>query len=221
MKIDIKNYKHISFDLWLTLIKSNSEFKTKRNKLFKDFFEIEADEKTVADKIRYYDLACNNINEKTGLNIDTFEIYSLILNSLNHNYENISFEKLNDYYIESELLLLNYKPVLMYSDLKKYLKTIQSEGKTMNLLSNTAFIKGYTLRKIISFYELDDFFSFQIYSDECGFSKPNYKIFELVYNEVNKIELMSKSAILHVGDNKNADYNGAKNYGFDALLINN
>ncbi len=59
------------------------------------------------------------------------------------------------------------------------------------------------------------------YSDECGFSKPNYKIFELVYNEVNKIELMSKSAILHVGDNKNADYTGAKIYGFDAKLITN
>jgi putative hydrolase of the HAD superfamily len=221
LKIDLKNYKHISFDLWMTLIKSNPEFKIKRNKLFKDFFEIEANEETVADKIRYYDLVCNTINEKTGLNIDTFEIYSLSLNSLNCNNENNNLEKLNDYYNESESLLLKYKPVLLYSDLKEYLKTIQSEGKTMNLLSNTAFIKGYTLRKIISFYELDDFFSFQIYSDECGFSKPNYKIFELTYTEVNKIEAMSKTAILHVGDNKNADYDGAKKYGFDAVLINN
>ena len=37
---ELYKYKHISFDLWLTLIKSNPEFKSKRNLLFRDFFEI-------------------------------------------------------------------------------------------------------------------------------------------------------------------------------------
>lgn len=221
MKIDFKNYNHISFDLWLTLIKSNPEFKPKRNKLFRDFFEIEANQETIDERIRYYDIVCNNTNETTGLNIDTLEIYMFILNSLGYSRDSLSIEKLNNYYKESELLLMQYKPLLMYSDIDSYLKIIQSEGKTMNLLSNTGFVKGYTLRKIISFYELENFFSFQIFSDECGISKPNYKIFELVHNEINKSGFIEKELILHVGDNKKADYEGARKYGFDALLIDN
>jgi putative hydrolase of the HAD superfamily len=221
LEIEYKNYKHISFDLWLTLIKSNPEFKDKRNNLFRGFFEIDASIEEVSAKIRYYDVVCNNINEKTGLNFDTFEIYALILNSLDKDNDVIDVNKLTDYYNESEALLLKYKPVLLYPELKEYLKKVQSENITMSLLSNTAFIKGRTLRKVISFYELEEFFSFQIYSDECGFSKPNFKIFELVDDEVNKIAITPKKAILHVGDNRNADYDGAKNYGFDALLINN
>ena len=37
LELEYSNYKHFSFDLWLTLIKSNPEFKKKRNLLFKDF----------------------------------------------------------------------------------------------------------------------------------------------------------------------------------------
>ena len=78
------DYKHISFDLWLTLIKSNPNYKSKRNQLFKDFFEIEYDIEIVSQKVRYYDVVCNSINEKTGKNIDTDEIYLLILSSLGY-----------------------------------------------------------------------------------------------------------------------------------------
>lgn len=219
MNLNYKNVDHISFDLWLTLIKSNPEFKKQRNQLFKDFFRIENSIEEVSQKIRYFDVLCNKINENTGLNIDTFEIYYLILSSLEVDITKINTAVLEDFYLKTEELFLEYKPQLLFENIKDIFKEIKNNGKTMNILSNTAFIKGKTLRKIVKHYEIEDYFLFQIYSDECEYSKPNEKIFNLVYQEVNKYKKIEKFKILHVGDNRIADFDGAKKFGFDAYLI--
>lgn len=219
MKINYKNYSHLSFDLWLTLIRSNPEFKKKRNLLFKDFFEINCSIERVNEVVRYYDVLCNSINEKTGLNLNTYEIYYLILNALEVDLNVNETERLGKFYNETEILFLNYKPELIFPDIKLQFEKITTEGKSINILSNTGFINGKTLRKILSFYELEDFISFQIYSDEVGYSKPNNEIFQLVFDQVNKTRETQKKEILHIGDNSIADYNGAVNFGFDAHLL--
>lgn len=219
MEINIQQHQHFSFDLWLTLIKSNPEFKNKRNLLFKDFFEIDCTKDKLSEVVRYFDLLCNNINEKTGLNIDTFEIYYLILNALNVKIDEIETEKLTQFYDETELLFMKLKPDLIDPKIQLLFQQIVAQGKTINILSNTAFIKGITLRKVLEHYELNRYFSFQIFSDEVGFSKPNSAIFQLVYNEIKSFKSIEKKQVLHVGDNKIADYNGALNFGFDAFLL--
>ena len=221
MKIELEysNYKHLSFDLWLTLIKSNPEFKKKRNLLFKDFFEVDCAIEKVAEVVRYYDVLCNNINEKTGFNIDTFEIYYFILSALKVNINDVEIDKLSQFYKETELLFMQFKPDLIYPKIKLLFKEIVEQEKTISILSNTAFIKGVTLRKLISYYDLENYFSFQIYSDETGFSKPSEEIFQLVYNEITNFKLLAKKEVVHIGDNIIADYNGAIKFGFDALLI--
>jgi putative hydrolase of the HAD superfamily len=219
MKINYKNYSHLSFDLWLTLIRSNPEFKKKRNLLFKDFFEINSSIERVNEVVRYYDVLCNSINEKTGLNLNTYEIYYLILNALEVDLNVNGTERLGEFYNETEKLFLNYKPELIFPDIKLQFQKMTTEGKSINILSNTGFINGKTLRNILSFYELEDFISFQIYSDEVGYSKPNNEIFQLVFDQVNKTRETQKKEILHIGDNSIADYNGAVNFGFDAHLL--
>lgn len=219
MKINYSNYSHLSFDLWLTLIKSNPEFKTKRNLLFKFFFDVDCTIEKVNETVRYYDVLCNNINERTGLNIDTYEIYYLILNALNVDINKFGTDKLEIFYKETELLFIKYKPLLLYPNTKRLFDEITNQEKTISILSNTAFIKGNTLRKVLSYYELGDYFKFQIYSDEVGLSKPNDKIFQLVHDQANKIKKISKKEVLHIGDNIVADYNGAINFGFDAHLL--
>jgi putative hydrolase of the HAD superfamily len=219
LKIDHKNFSHFSYDLWLTLIKSNPQFKSKRNLLFKDFFDVECSIEKVTEVVRYYDVLCNNINENTGRNIDTYEIYYLILNALNVKVNNIDTKQLNLFYKETELLFMEYKPQLLFPKIDSLFEEIKAQGKTMNILSNTGFIKGYTLRKIIADYGLEQYFSFQIYSDEVGFSKPNHKIYQLVYDQINSSNEITKKEVLHIGDNIVADYNGAKNFGFDAYLL--
>lgn len=219
MKLQHSNYKHLSFDLWLTLIKSNPEFKSKRNLLFKEYFDIDCSLEKVTEVVRYYDVLINNTNEKTGLNVDTFEIYCLILNALNIKIDEIEIKNLADFYKETELLFMQFKPNLIYPQIHLLFKEIVEQEKTINILSNTGFIKGDTLRKLINHFELDQYFSFQLYSDETGFSKPNVKMFELVYDQIKKNKIVNKLEVLHIGDNKIADYNGAINFGYNALLI--
>ncbi len=215
-----KKYKHISFDLWLTLIKSNVNYKPKRDKLFKDFFEINFSIDKVSETIRRYDLICNTINETTGKNLETNEIYLLILGSLGVDLNKINAKELEEFYIETEQLFFKYKPNLIYSDINHFLRKLKDEHISTNVLSNTAFIKGKTLNKLLKHYELIEYFSFTIYSDEYGISKPNNKIYELLHQRINEIKVIAKNEVLHVGDNPIADYKGAIDYGFDAILIN-
>ncbi len=219
MKIDIKKYKHFSFDLWLTLIKSNPLFKKKRDILFREFFAIESNQESVSSTIRKYDVLCNKMSEKTGNHLDFHNIYYLILADLKINIDEISIERLDEFYNLSEQLFLENMPELVYPKISSLLLQIQSEEKTINILSNTAFIQGKSLRKIITFYELSDYFSFQLYSDETKISKPNKQFFECVIENANLFQTITKNDIVHIGDNKNADFDGAKNYGFNAILI--
>lgn len=216
--IDIQNHCHFSFDLWLTLIKSHPEFKTKRVELFSSFFNVDKPIDEVAKTVKYYDDLCNTINEVTGGNIDTFEIYLMILGSLNVDIKLLNKEKLNEFYLKSEELFLEYKPVVIFENIHDFFDDIKNQGKTINILSNTGFIKGKTMRKFLIHENLDQYIDFHIYSDEINCSKPNPLIFQEVKNKIKDQDL-TLSQILHIGDNPVADYQGAKDFGFSAHLL--
>ncbi|MFL9835454.1 HAD family hydrolase [Chryseobacterium terrae] len=216
--IDIHTHDHFSFDLWLTLIKSHPEFKTKRVELFSSFFDVKKPIEEVAKTVKYYDDLCNNINEVIGGNVDTFEIYLLILNALNVDIKQLSQTNLNEFYQKSEDLFLEYKPVVIFNELHNFFDEIKNHGKTISILSNTGFIKGKTMRKFLLNENLDQYIDFHIYSDEIKCSKPNPLVFQEVKNLVKNKDLELEK-ILHIGDNPIADYKGAKDFGFSAHLL--
>jgi putative hydrolase of the HAD superfamily len=216
--IDIHNHCHFSFDLWLTLIKSHPEFKAKRVELFSSFFNVDKSIEEVAKTVKYYDDLCNTINEVTGGNIDTFEMYLMILGSLNVDIKELNKEKLNEFYVKSEDLFLEYRPVVIFENIHDFFEDIKNQGKTINILSNTGFIKGKTMRKFLIHENLDQYIDFHIYSDEINCSKPNPLIFQEVKNKIKDQDLPLHQ-ILHIGDNPVADYQGAKDFGFSAHLL--
>jgi len=216
--IDINRHDHFSFDLWLTLIKSHPEFKTKRVELFSSFFNVDKPIEEVAKAVKYYDDLCNTINEVIGGNVDTFEIYLLILNSLNVDIKQLNQDNLKEFYQKSEDLFLEYKPVVIFKELHNFFDEIKNQGKTINILSNTGFIKGKTMRKFLINENLDQYIDFHIYSDEIKCSKPNPLVFQEVKNQIRNQELQMDQ-ILHIGDNPIADYKGAKDFGFSAHLL--
>ncbi|MCS3529966.1 HAD family hydrolase [Chryseobacterium sp. JUb7] len=216
--IDIHNHSHFSFDLWLTLIKSHPEFKAKRVELFSSFFDVRKPIGEVAKVVKYYDDLCNTINEIIGGNVDTFEIYLLILNALEVDLKQLNRDKLSDFYQKSEDLFLDYKPIVIFENLHQFFEEIKNQGKTINILSNTGFIKGKTMRKFLINENLDQYIDFHIYSDESNCSKPNPLIFQEVKNKIRNPELQMNQ-ILHIGDNPVADYKGAKDFGFNAHLL--
>ncbi|MND86160.1 dUMP phosphatase [compost metagenome] len=219
MVIDTSLFEHYSFDLWLTLIKSNPHFKHKRNILLRDFFCVDKKIEEIGVVVRHYDILSNQISEITGKHIDRELIYCLILNELGIDLDTALKGRLPEFTMEVDALFMNYKPLLLNDNLKSVFETIVSKEKTLSLLSNTAFLEGTVLRQVLEYYELSDFFSFQLYSDEIGVSKPNNTAFDLVFQKIRKQRTIEKKDIVHIGDNRKADYNGAINYGFNAILI--
>jgi len=218
--IDTQKFRHVSFDLWLTLIRSHPEFKGQRNLLFHRFFET-LDLHETAGAIRKFDVLSNENCEKSGIHIAATDIYKLILGELKMDVNLFQQSDFDRFELASEKLFLEYPPVLIFPEINELMDQLNDEGKTSSILSNTAFIKGSSLRQLMQFYNLEHLLAFQIYSDETGFSKPNMKMFEEVFRQKqNLTHDITKEQILHVGDNRIADYEGAMRFGFGAHLLN-
>ena len=218
-------YQHYSFDLWLTLIKSNPEFKIQRARIFhQDFNNTGKSVDDIAAIFRQVDLMCNAVNEKTGKNIDADEMYLMVINLINGdrlNIEEVDYTALN---LQMEKLLFQYPPQI-YSDVTtgvlQHLK--EKSGATLSLLSNTGYIIGKTLRKVLALYNLDHYFDFQLYSDEAGMSKPNPDFFKLMLTNIDRCNVgknIPLKNIIHVGDNAKNDTQAADQTGISSLLIN-
>jgi len=218
-------YQHYSFDLWLTLIKSNPYFKIERTKIFhRDFNPAGKSIDEVARAFRQVDLMCNAVNERTGKNIDADEMYLMVISTINDNQYPLADVDTDKLYADMEKLLFYYLPVVYSPVTIDTLQHLKQKGDcSLSILSNTGFIKGETLRKVMVKLGLADFFNFQIYSDEEGMSKPNRELFNLMVQKVkacNKPKQISLADIIHIGDNPAADIAGANEAGLQSLLIN-
>jgi putative hydrolase of the HAD superfamily len=217
--------KHFSFDLWYTLIKSNPTFKKERALYFHKKFN--AKQKSLEEVelvFRKVDLMCNAINEKTGQNIDSEEMYLMVIYELNNSFVELGPIDLAFLYTEMEYLFFQYAPVLFNEETHSCLTEIKQKGDvTLSLLSNTAFIKGVSLRKVVDHLGISNLFDFQIYSDEVGVSKPNAAIYQIMVDNINNIwngKEININEIIHVGDNPVADIKGAQDFGVRAFQIN-
>lgn len=218
----IKETKHISFDLWLTLIRSGKDFKKEKAKLFCSFFNLQEDADHVVKVFRETDLLVNRINETVGKNVDAFEMYMICLHKLGVDMSDLRLEKLEEFYLLTEQLFFQHPPQLLNEDIVPMLATLKARGYTINILSNTGYIKGRLLRKLMEATGVAEHMDFQIYSDEVAASKPSPFIFEHMYRQAKELYAgsLSKGQVMHIGDNKLTDVAGAKDFGINALLIN-
>ncbi len=220
MIVNLKSIKHISFDVWLTLIRSHHAFKPARNQLFRTFFGITESQAFVEETIIYFDRLCDEINQITGGQIEWKEMVLMILKHLKVDILEVDNAMLAAYYQEMELIFWKYPPVLVTDNLPNALSIAKQKGFSLSLLSNTGFIEGATLRQYWEQKNLATYFDFQLYSDELHYSKPNAKVFESVLQAVLTSKQVEKHQILHVGDNRIADNNAASDYGFTGFHIN-
>ncbi|HEY8893168.1 MAG TPA: HAD-IA family hydrolase [Niastella sp.] len=218
--MDYKRFKHISFDLWLTLIKSNPEFKRKRSRLLAVYFDISFDLDHINSTIKKYDILFNRMSEVSGKHVSKDHMWLVILNELGCKIEGLTQQKMRDFNIQAEQLFLENMPVLIDENTDKIFSKITAQGITISLLSNTGFIEGHLLRKLLAGWDLEKYFSFQLYSDETGLAKPGSAAFDSLFYYIQKIKPAHKSEILHVGDNRIADEIGAQNFGLSTLLLN-
>ena len=217
--MEYQKFSHISFDLWLTLIQSNPEYKQKRNRLMIEFFNIDKDPVIVDDTYNKFDNLFNGINEITGGNLDPYELWLIFLSHLDIDIKKISIEHLQAFIDETEKLFFEYHPTLIDKTTPQLFERLVNKGHTLSLLCNTAFTKSPFLKRLLAHLKIDKYLSFQLYSDEMGYSKPNVKVYEQLFSEASKLKILTKEAILHIGDNPIADLWGAKNFGINGRLL--
>lgn len=217
-------YKHYSFDLWLTLIKSNPTYKQERVQyFFRNFNSKHKSIDEIAITFRQVDLMVNAINEKAGKNVDADEMYLMIISMINDydfNFSDVDLKVLDQ---DMEQIVFNHMPQLYCDDCLAVLEKIKDSGKSStNILSNTGFIKGKTLKKVIEHLGIGQFIDFQLYSDEVRMSKPNAGFFQLMLDRIDRTKHpgLLLSDVIHVGDNPHADIRGAEAMGINSMLIN-
>jgi putative hydrolase of the HAD superfamily len=217
-------FKHFSFDLWLTLIKSNPHFKNERSHFIHENYCSKS--RSVADvssSFRKVDLVCNAINEKIGGSISSDEMYAMVFCEIFQSTDclvDVDFKALQ---IEMEKLFFQFPPLFLNAQTLDVISSLsQRDYLTMSISSNTGFIEGRVLREYLRNIEIDTFFNFQIFSDEVNLSKPNSCFFEVVLQKVreirNELNLISQH-VLHIGDNPIADVWGAQGMGLSTFLV--
>lgn len=209
----------------MTLIRSNPSYKAERAAYLHQKFNFKGKTlEEISDIFRKVDMIGNAINEQTGGQIPVEEMYLWIVGWINDGDEKI-INRINtrQLYLEMEELFLSYPPVLYEEITLKALDNIRrtTPASTFSILSNTAFIKGSTLRKVLPGLGLGDFFDFQLFSDEAGISKPNLAFFQQMLEEVHKLRgKLDPGDIVHIGDNPIADVEGASRAGIAQILVN-
>lgn len=209
----MKKYKHYSFDLWLTLIKSNPKFKGIRNSLFFDFYN--PSNKTIEEVsgiISSVDRMSTQYSELTGRHVQSTHMIFEILTQLNYKIQSMKEVEMIDEAIQGFFTI--FLPTVFDGNTLGVLENLARNGKVLNILSNTGFVHGDTLNKVLPTIGLD-MFDFKLYSDQLDMAKPNLDFFmAMVSFNSSKAE-----EILHVGDNPIAD-GGSRKAGIDFLQIN-
>jgi putative hydrolase of the HAD superfamily len=143
------------------------------------------------------------------------------LNGSNSTFENVDIKWLLH---EMDQLFFQYIPTVYSAETFSTLNALKEiPNVSMSILSNTAFIKGSTLRVVLKHLDLNQFFNFQLYSDEVGMSKPNLQFFGLMIENIHTIrqnDNINLQEIIHIGDNFVADILGANNLKINSFLIN-
>lgn len=212
---------HISFDLWLTLIKSNPQAKIAKyyylqkylNHKYKDYYSIEK----IENSFKQVDLASTYASEVTGKHIDFETMLLHILSNLNVPVQDFDKQELDRLQGAFDAIFLTHPPVLFDKNTLNVLEDLTEAGYSINILSNTGFIEGRVLEVVLDLLNIKQFFKNRLYSDVFGIAKPNSKFF----NKVEELYGIDKKFMLHVGDNLNADYHGAIKAGMNSMIINN
>jgi len=115
-------------------------------------------------------------------------------------------------------LFVEHHPELIDPFVPDYLACLRSRGCSVSLTSNTAFVPGITIRRVLDILGLGDRFDFLLFSDEVGVGKPNPEFMCKVFGHRNCHACVT-SEVLHLGDNEATDGEGARLAGYQFELF--
>jgi len=106
-------------------------------------------------------------------------------------------------------------PPKLNEDGPAILQAVRKRGYKIGLISNTGRSPGSALRQLLDDYGILRYFDATIFSNEVMRRKPDRAIFDRAARMLGT----ENEAVVHVGDNPEADFWGARNAGMHAILL--
>ncbi len=208
----MKEIKHIFFDLDNTLW----DFEKNSREALSELFNRDGIEKQINapfdDFIKVYEVINHELWRAYGLQQTTKEELRVQRFSKSFEYYNFDKPELANQWADDYLTISPYKTHLIDGalDVLNYLK----EYYTLHLITN-----GF---KEVQHIKLDNsniksFFNHIIISEEHGYNKPHLQLFEIA----EKLSGAQKTECIMIGDNYEADVEGALNAGWKAIYFSN
>lgn len=106
-------------------------------------------------------------------------------------------------------------PPVLFPHSKEVLEYLSDIGYKIGLISNTGRTPGSVLRRLLDQMRIASYFDFMTFSNEVLVRKPEKQIFMHAIRGLKTLPRLS----VHIGDDPEADFRGARNAGMNALLI--
>lgn len=187
--------KAVSFDLWMTLIDGNPQFKREKYQLIRSYFGLDYSDDHLANAFRQADTLLDRLQERFLVQPDNLTSWAIVLEAIG--LEETSADEIATFLQRYNELFLEFPP-LLFEDAKFLCERLFNvENLKLFILSNTILVTGKTLDKFLKTTILKEIPAF--YSDS-HFPKPDRRAFE---------RLPTKPS-LHIGDNLVTDGSSAR-----------
>jgi FMN phosphatase YigB (HAD superfamily) len=211
--MDANKHLHYSFDFWNTIAFSNPTFKKERTNFIHEILEGKFTKEIIDEAFSVIGKNYNSSIENNEETLTVNELYLRVFEYIGVN-QYLDLEKIKEAIFD---LFLKYPPSICENFIS-YLNKLELNSVTISITSNTTFIPGFIIEKFLHQIDLLKKFSFCVFSDKEQVAKPNKKIFDIVLSHLNN-KIKSAIDVIHIGDNLQADYVGAKKSGLSAFLI--
>lgn len=197
--------KALSFDLWMTLIAGNQQFRCEKCELIRNYFRLNYSDEHILDAFKRADKLLDKLQERFLVQPDCITSWGIVLEEIG--LEESSADEINEFLQIYNQLFLDLPPILFDDVEFLFEKLFKIDGLKIYLLTNTILIVGETLDKFLKTTFLKGIQAF--YSDS-HFPKPDRKAFEN----------LPIRPMIHVGDNLITD-GGCTNFGIEFYQIRN
>lgn len=196
----------VTLDLWGTLLKSSPYFVQAKYNLTRKFVKTPLTDNEIGNAHAQTKLQLNKIIEVTGWQPTQDAIFQMFFYHLGETNGGIpTLPWLGDFMYQYQELAMKFKPKLYDDNTFRALELLHAEFDLV-LSSNTMFLDGKTLEKVLNEKGILEYFKKTLFSSETGFSKPN--------------RIMYDGSDFHIGDNIITDGVGANAAGSQGIIVN-
>jgi putative hydrolase of the HAD superfamily len=208
--------KVVSFDAWLTLIKSNATpNKATRAGALYELLGMQDRGVSLADFQTVIKTAekTGDVRSEDGIkHYGPYERTELVL--AHYGIPMLTDAQFSAFYAGQSQRFMEFPPELMQDDVIDVLTALAAKYR-LALMSNTGFVNGAEMRPALKAIGLLDLFTYQLFSNEVGANKPHPKIYQALLDQSGT----TPGQIVHIGDNRKADYDGATAMGMQAIHL--